>query len=157
MGIPEARSNLIFSGYCQVGLSLKKDRTSSIRYRGELHEGRHEPLVSEALFDHVQEILTRKSKPKTPTLKPYLYRGVSKPTRGSTMSNTLCRIGVFYDGSYFTYAQHHFYHTRKLGWLDFRAFHTLIETYVRSREQGFFKLQGRIRRLVPGTSQLDPE
>jgi len=49
----------------------------------------------------------------------------------------LCRIGVFYDGSYFTYAQNHFYHSRKLGWLDFRAFHSLIEAYVRSKEQGF--------------------
>lgn len=33
-----------------------------------------------------------------------------------------CRIGVFYDGSYFTYAQNFFYHNRKLGWLDFQPF-----------------------------------
>lgn len=50
--------------------------------------------------------------------------------------NFLCRIGVFYDGSYFTYAQHHFYHARKLGWIDFRAFHTLVEAFVRSKEMG---------------------
>jgi hypothetical protein len=49
----------------------------------------------------------------------------------------LCRIGVFYDGSYFTYAQFHFYHTRKLGWLEFRAFHSLVEAYVRSKEPGY--------------------
>jgi uncharacterized LabA/DUF88 family protein len=50
---------------------------------------------------------------------------------------SICRIGVFYDGSYFAHAQGHFYHARKLGWLDFRAFHSLLESYVRSKEQGF--------------------
>ena len=49
---------------------------------------------------------------------------------------SLCRIGVFYDGSYFTYARRHFYFHRKLGWLDFRPFHGLIEGYIRTKEQG---------------------
>jgi site-specific DNA recombinase len=46
-----------------------------IRYNGETYEGRHEPLFSKELFDKVQEAMRRKSKPKTPSLKPYLYRG----------------------------------------------------------------------------------
>ncbi|MBI3945041.1 MAG: NYN domain-containing protein [Armatimonadetes bacterium] len=50
---------------------------------------------------------------------------------------SLCRIGVFYDGSYFTYARRHFYFDRKIGWLDFRPFHGLLENYVRAREQGY--------------------
>ncbi len=50
---------------------------------------------------------------------------------------SICRIGVFYDGSYFNYAQRYFYHKRKLGWLDLRQFHTLIENYVRVTEQGY--------------------
>ena len=50
---------------------------------------------------------------------------------------SFCRIGVFYDGSYFTYAQHFFYHNRKLGWLDFQPFHLLIENNVRTQEQGY--------------------
>jgi uncharacterized LabA/DUF88 family protein len=49
---------------------------------------------------------------------------------------SLCRIGVFYDGSYFTYARRHFYFDRKLGWLDFKPFHGLLENYVRTKEQG---------------------
>lgn len=49
--------------------------------------------------------------------------------------NSLCRIGVFYDGSYFTYARHHFFRDRELGWLDFRPFHALIENYLRTKEQ----------------------
>jgi uncharacterized LabA/DUF88 family protein len=50
---------------------------------------------------------------------------------------TFCRIGVFYDGSYFNYAQRYFYHQRELGWLEFRCFHTLIEDFVRVKEQGY--------------------
>jgi uncharacterized LabA/DUF88 family protein len=48
-----------------------------------------------------------------------------------------CRIGIFYDGSYFTYAQEFFYHNRKLGWMDFQPFHLLIENTVRTYEQGY--------------------
>jgi len=50
---------------------------------------------------------------------------------------SLCRIGVFYDGSYFAFAQRYFYHDYKLGWLDFRPFHALIESYARIKEQGY--------------------
>ncbi len=47
-----------------------------IRYNGELYEGKHEPIITKKLFDQVQEVMTRKSKPKTPELKPYMYRGL---------------------------------------------------------------------------------
>lgn len=50
---------------------------------------------------------------------------------------SLCRIGVFYDGSYFTYARRHFYFDRKIGWLDLRPFHGLLENYLRNKEQGY--------------------
>lgn len=50
---------------------------------------------------------------------------------------SLCRIGVFYDGSYFTYARRYFYFNRKLGWLEFRPFHGLLESYIRTKEQGY--------------------
>jgi uncharacterized LabA/DUF88 family protein len=49
----------------------------------------------------------------------------------------LCRIGTFYDGSYFNYAQKHFFYTRKLGWLDVGAFQSFLETYVQTAEPGF--------------------
>src|SRR5438094_620541 len=51
--------------------------------------------------------------------------------------NALCRIGVFYDGCYFTYARNYFYKQPELGWLDFRSFQALIETFIRIREQGY--------------------
>jgi hypothetical protein len=43
---------------------------------GEMFEGKHEPIVSKRLFDEVQAVMERKSKAKTPQLKPYLYRGL---------------------------------------------------------------------------------
>jgi len=46
-----------------------------IRYRGELYDGKHEPIITKKLFDSVQEVMKRKSKPKGRTLKPYVYRG----------------------------------------------------------------------------------
>ena len=44
---------------------------------------------------------------------------------------------MFYDGSYFTYACRYFYKQPDLGWLEFRAFQTLLETFIRTREQGY--------------------
>ena len=49
----------------------------------------------------------------------------------------ICRIGVFYDGSFFAYAQRFFYHERKLGWLRFQPFHSFLEQFIRTKEQGF--------------------
>jgi uncharacterized LabA/DUF88 family protein len=49
----------------------------------------------------------------------------------------LCRIGVFYDGSYVTYARYHYYKVRKVGWLDFQPLHLAIEQEVRERTKTF--------------------
>ena len=49
--------------------------TGLMLYNGEIFEGKHEPIISKKLFDSVQEVMTRKSKPKSRGLKPYLYRG----------------------------------------------------------------------------------
>jgi site-specific DNA recombinase len=46
-------------------------------YSGEHYEGKHEPLITKALFDECQVVIARKSQPKTlDRLKPYLYRGL---------------------------------------------------------------------------------
>ncbi len=49
--------------------------TGLMRYNGEIFEGKHEPIISKKLFDQVQEVMMRKSKPKSRGLKPFLYRG----------------------------------------------------------------------------------
>lgn len=51
--------------------------------------------------------------------------------------NSICRIGVFYDGSFFSYAQHYYYHERNLGWLRFQPFHSFIESFIAQKEQGY--------------------
>jgi uncharacterized LabA/DUF88 family protein len=49
----------------------------------------------------------------------------------------ICRLGVFYDGTFFTYAQNYYYHERELGWLRFPEFHHFLEKFIGLREQGF--------------------
>lgn len=49
----------------------------------------------------------------------------------------ICRIGVFYDGSFFSHAQRYFFHDRKLGWLSFQRFHAFLEQFISTKEQGF--------------------
>ena len=49
----------------------------------------------------------------------------------------ICRLGVFYDGSFFSYAQNYYYHERQLGWLRFSEFHHFLEKFIGLREQGF--------------------
>jgi len=44
-------------------------------YNGEIFEGKHEPIITKKLFDSVQEVMMRKSKPHSKGLKPFLYRG----------------------------------------------------------------------------------
>jgi site-specific DNA recombinase len=46
-----------------------------IRFRNDHFEGKHEPLITKELFDRVQVTVRSKSRPKSPVLKPYLYRG----------------------------------------------------------------------------------
>ena len=49
--------------------------------------------------------------------------------------NGILRIGVFYDGSHFTYAQNHLY-GKGHGWLSFQPLHKLFEEYIRKHYQG---------------------
>lgn len=49
----------------------------------------------------------------------------------------ICRIGVFYDGSFFSHAQRYFFHDRKIGWLSFHPFHVFLEQFISTKEQGF--------------------
>src|SRR3989337_1889248 len=49
--------------------------TGLMLYNCEIHEGKHEPIITKKLFDSVQEVMMRKSKPHSKGLKPFLYRG----------------------------------------------------------------------------------
>ncbi len=45
------------------------------RFAGEIHDGSHEPLVSKALFDEVQNVMTRRGHPHRPRRQPLPYLG----------------------------------------------------------------------------------
>ena len=48
-----------------------------IYFHGEFWEGKHDPIITKKLYDTVQEVMTRKSKPQHEGgLKPYVYRGL---------------------------------------------------------------------------------
>ncbi|HVW16053.1 MAG TPA: NYN domain-containing protein [Mucilaginibacter sp.] len=46
------------------------------------------------------------------------------------------RIGVFYDGTFFVKAQNYFWGL-KHAWLSFQEFHKLLESFIRTKEQGY--------------------
>ena len=51
-------------------------------------------------------------------------------------TSNFLRIGVFYDGTFFTKAQQYFW-GRDYGWLSFRDFHQLIERYLETLVPGY--------------------
>ncbi len=71
----------------KFNLPLKRDRISFIlsnpfyvglfRYGKELHEGKHEPLLSKQIFDQVQAVLTQKGRPHHKTKnEPQVFCGL---------------------------------------------------------------------------------
>jgi uncharacterized LabA/DUF88 family protein len=84
---------------------------------------------------HFIVLLRRASFASTPPLNC----GVSPNWGGTAMAEhgAICRLGVFYDGSFFSYAQNYYYHEREVGWLRFPELHRFLEKYVGLREQGF--------------------
>ena len=63
-----------------LGNKTHKDRVKFIlsnpfycglfKYAGELHEGRHTPIVEKSLFDKVQKVMTERGHPQKPVLEP---------------------------------------------------------------------------------------
>jgi len=94
---PIARSMLpkMLSNQFYIGL---------FRYSGEMHEGKHQPLVSKALFDQVQNVLARRGRPHKPRRQPLPYLGFI----------TCGECGAAITGE--RQKSHHYYRcTRKLG------------------------------------------
>ncbi|MDD5145474.1 MAG: recombinase family protein [Candidatus Pacebacteria bacterium] len=71
------------------GKNLKRDRISFIlsnpfyvglfRYSGEIHEGKHQPIISKKIFDKAQEILKQRGRPHhKPKNEPQPFCGVLK-------------------------------------------------------------------------------
>ncbi len=75
-----------------LGMTGRKDKLLSIsqyqtilknplyygifRYKGEMYEGTHEPIITKKLFDKCQEIMLRRGKYKEPQIKKFVLRGL---------------------------------------------------------------------------------
>ncbi|MFA6376926.1 MAG: recombinase family protein [Candidatus Paceibacterota bacterium] len=46
------------------------------KYNGELHEGKHEPMITKKLFEAVQQTMTDRSRPKKPSQKVFPFRNL---------------------------------------------------------------------------------
>ena len=49
-----------------------------MKYKGEIHEATHEPLISKKLFDKVQEIMREKGKPQKVKKHNFAFLGLMK-------------------------------------------------------------------------------
>ena len=68
------------------GLPLKKDQIKKMlanpfyyghfRYGGEVHEGKHQPVVSKKLFDQVQIVLAQRGRPQKAKKQPQIFCGL---------------------------------------------------------------------------------
>ncbi|MFH1482253.1 MAG: recombinase family protein [Patescibacteria group bacterium] len=75
----------------QIGLRGKKGKEISVstlqdilsnpfyygvfKYKGELYEGKHEPIITKKLFDKVQEVMASRGRPKKPEKHEYIFTG----------------------------------------------------------------------------------
>ena len=68
------------------GKRLSKDRVKRIlvnpfyyghfRYAGEVHEGKHQPVITKKLFDQVQEVLKQRGRPQKAKKQPQIFCGL---------------------------------------------------------------------------------
>jgi hypothetical protein len=66
--ISKSRATFILSNPFYIGL---------FRYGGEIHEGKHEPIISKKLFDEAQEMLKQRGQPeRKPQNEPQPYCGL---------------------------------------------------------------------------------
>jgi site-specific DNA recombinase len=47
-----------------------------LRFKGETFEGKHTPLITRALFDKCQAVMTERSRPRKTGFKTFIYRGM---------------------------------------------------------------------------------
>ena len=77
-----------------LGLTGRKDKSLSIsqyqtmlknplyygvfRYKGEVYEGTHQPIITKKLFDRCQGVMRLRGKHKEPQIKKFVFRGLMK-------------------------------------------------------------------------------
>ena len=68
-----------------------------MRYKGELHQGKHEPLITKALFDQAQKVMVRRGKPQKYKKKYFPLLGLAScPQCGCSITATLKKGHNYY-------------------------------------------------------------
>ena len=67
-----------------------------IRYRTELYEGKHEPIITKKVFEEAQAAMKRRGKIKEPLLKPYLFRKMFRCAECDGVITTETQKGYHY-------------------------------------------------------------
>ena len=89
------------------GQKLKRDRISFIlsnpfyigffKYSGEIHEGKHQPVVSKKIFDQVQEVLKQRSRPQNrKDSVPKAFVGLFKCSCGMGITAEVQKGHIYY-------------------------------------------------------------
>ena len=48
------------------------------RYKGEIYQGKHKPMITKKLFEKCQRVMTDRSRPQKRNIKEYAFRGIFK-------------------------------------------------------------------------------
>ena len=108
-----AQNGILSSG----GKRIKKDRISFIlsnpfyyghfRYAGEIHEGKHQPIVSKKIFDRVQEVLKERGKPQKSKNEPQPFCGLLRCGSCGMMITGEYRVKKQKNGNVHEYVYYH--------------------------------------------------
>jgi hypothetical protein len=84
------------------------------RYMGEIYEGKHEPIISKKLFDQVQEVMKRKSRPRHKAKdEPQAYCGLISCATCGMMVTGKYRVKTQKNGTQHSYTYYHYTKKRR--------------------------------------------
>ena len=66
------------------------------RYKGELHEGKHEPIITKKLFDKVQEVMNYRGKKKKIIKHGFVFTGLLKCPCGCSITAETRKGHIYY-------------------------------------------------------------
>lgn len=67
-----------------------------MKYKGEIFEGKHKPLISKKLFDKVQEVLKERGKPQKIKKHNFAFLGLMKCTCGASITAETQKGHIYY-------------------------------------------------------------
>src|SRR3989344_889376 len=88
--------------------------TGLFRYAGEIHEGKHEPIIAKKLFDRVQEVLKQRGRPRHKSaIEPQVFCGLLRCGTCGMMITGEYRVKTQKNGTQHFYTYYHCTKKRK--------------------------------------------